>query len=71
MGCRFESSDPRRCDRCGEFLWVADEGLFCAECGVTMPCTMRVIPSPALSETAPVASNSRGDAAATNTTYIE
>jgi hypothetical protein len=70
MGCRFESGDPRKCDRCGEFLWVAEEGLYCAECGVTMPCTMRVIPPPAALETAPAASKSRGGAEATNLPYI-
>ena len=44
MGCRNDPDDPRKCERCGEFLWVAEEGLFCGECGVTMPCTMRVLP---------------------------
>jgi hypothetical protein len=46
MTCRYDSDDPRKCDRCGAFLWVVDEGLFCGECGVTMPCTMRVLPPP-------------------------
>jgi hypothetical protein len=44
MTCRYDSQDPRKCDRCGEFLWVTEVGLFCGECGVTMPCTMRVLP---------------------------
>jgi hypothetical protein len=44
MTCRYDSDDPRKCDRCGAFLWVVDEGLFCGECGVTMPCTMRLLP---------------------------
>ena len=44
MTCRNDSGDPRRCDRCGEFLWTTEEGWFCGECGVTMPCTMRVLP---------------------------
>ncbi|MGB6500424.1 MAG: hypothetical protein WBG19_03350 [Thermoplasmata archaeon] len=47
MVCRNDSDDPRKCDRCGAFLWVADEGLYCGECGVTMPCTMRLLPAPA------------------------
>jgi hypothetical protein len=46
MPCRYDSDDPRKCDRCGEFLWVADDGLFCGECGVTMPCSMRLLPMP-------------------------
>ena len=46
MTCRNDSGDPRRCDRCGAFLWVAEEGLFCGDCGVLMPCTMRVLPVP-------------------------
>jgi hypothetical protein len=44
MTCRNDPDDPRRCERCGAFLWVADEGLFCGECGVLMPCTMRLLP---------------------------
>ncbi|MGI0131510.1 MAG: hypothetical protein ACREDK_00195 [Thermoplasmata archaeon] len=44
MSCRNDTGDPHRCDRCGEVLWVADDGWFCGECGVTMPCTMRVVP---------------------------
>ena len=44
MGCRNDPDDPRKCERCGEFLWVSEDGLFCGECGVTMPCTMRVLP---------------------------
>ncbi|MGI0150913.1 MAG: hypothetical protein ACREC5_03130, partial [Thermoplasmata archaeon] len=51
MTCRYESDDPRRCDRCGEFLWVVEEGLFCAECGVTMPCTMQMKPPPVTAST--------------------
>ena len=46
MVCRNDPEDPRKCDRCGQFLWVAEEGLFCGDCGVTMPCTMRVLPVP-------------------------
>jgi len=46
MVCRNDSDDPRKCDRCGAFLWVAEEGLYCGECGVTMPCTMRLLPAP-------------------------
>ncbi len=46
MVCRYEPSDPGICERCGEVLWVAEEGLYCAECGVTMPCTMRMHPLP-------------------------
>ena len=48
MTCRNDPDDPRRCERCGAFLWVAEEGLFCGECGVLMPCTMRVLPLPAV-----------------------
>lgn len=44
MVCRNDPDDPRRCERCGAFLWVADEGLFCGDCGSLMPCTMRVLP---------------------------
>lgn len=46
MVCRNDPDDPRRCERCGAFLWVAEEGLFCGDCGVLMPCTMRVLPPP-------------------------
>jgi len=46
MGCRYDPDDPRKCERCGAFLWVAEEGLFCGECGVVMPCTMRLRPLP-------------------------
>jgi hypothetical protein len=46
MVCRYDSDDPRKCERCGEFLWVLDDGMFCGECGVTMPCTMQVRPVP-------------------------
>ncbi|MCI4364128.1 MAG: hypothetical protein L3K13_07530 [Thermoplasmata archaeon] len=45
MPCRNDSSDSRKCDRCGAFLWVAEEALFCGECGVTMPCSMRLLPA--------------------------
>ena len=48
MVCRYDSDDPRKCDRCGAFLWVAEEGLFCGDCGVLMPCTMQVRPPPIL-----------------------
>ena len=47
MVCRNDSGDPRKCDGCGQFLWVSDEGLYCGDCGVTMPCTMRLLPPPA------------------------
>ncbi len=50
MTCRNDPGDPRRCERCGAFLWVAEEGLFCGECGVLMPCTMRVLPLPETAE---------------------
>lgn len=46
MVCRNDPEDPRKCERCGEFLWVSDEGLYCGDCGVTMPCTMRILPVP-------------------------
>ncbi|HTT35082.1 MAG TPA: hypothetical protein VMH78_04360 [Thermoplasmata archaeon] len=46
MVCRWDTDDPGRCDRCGESLWVAEDGLFCGECGVTMPCSMRLLPIP-------------------------
>ncbi|HTT26571.1 MAG TPA: hypothetical protein VMH90_06410 [Thermoplasmata archaeon] len=46
MTCRRDVADPRRCDGCGEFLWVAEEGWYCGACGVTMPCTMRLLPPP-------------------------
>lgn len=48
MTCRNETDDPRKCERCGAFLWVADEGLFCGDCGVLMPCTMQLRPLPAI-----------------------
>ncbi|MFZ0698928.1 MAG: hypothetical protein WAN74_01865 [Thermoplasmata archaeon] len=47
MVCRNDSGDPLKCDRCGAYLWVAEEGMLCADCGVLMPCTMRVLPPPA------------------------
>lgn len=47
MPCRNDPEDPRKCERCGQFLWVSDEGLYCGDCGVTMPCTMRILPVPA------------------------
>ena len=46
MTCRNEPDDPRRCERCGAFLWVAEEGLYCGDCGSLMPCTMRMLPLP-------------------------
>ena len=46
MVCRNDPDDPRKCERCGAFLWVAEEGLYCGECGVVMPCTMRLLPPP-------------------------
>lgn len=46
MVCRNDPDDPRRCERCGEFLWVMDDGLVCVDCGVVMPCTMRRHPFP-------------------------
>ena len=45
MVCRNDSGDPRKCEVCGQFLWVSDEGMYCGDCGVTMPCTMRLLPS--------------------------
>jgi hypothetical protein len=53
MVCRNDPDDPRKCERCGAFLWVAEEGLFCGDCGVLMPCTMQVRPPPPNPETAP------------------
>ena len=47
MSCRNDPDDPRKCERCGAFLWVAEEGLYCGDCGSVMPCTMRVLPLPA------------------------
>jgi hypothetical protein len=47
MVCRNDPEDPRKCERCGAFLWVAEEGLYCGDCGALMPCTMRVLPPPA------------------------
>jgi len=47
VSCRNDPDDPRKCERCGQFLWVAEDGLYCGDCGVTMPCTMRVLPIPA------------------------
>jgi hypothetical protein len=44
MGCRNDPEDPRKCERCGAFLWVAEEGWYCGDCGALMPCTMRVLP---------------------------
>jgi hypothetical protein len=46
MVCRNDPGDPRKCERCGAYLWVAEEGLFCGDCGVLMPCTMQVRPMP-------------------------
>jgi hypothetical protein len=46
MSCRNDPDDPRKCDRCGAFLWVSEEGLYCGDCGSVMPCTMRVLPPP-------------------------
>ncbi|MGD0249465.1 MAG: hypothetical protein ABSB97_01020 [Thermoplasmata archaeon] len=48
MVCRNDTDDPRKCERCGAFLWVAEEGLFCGDCGVLMPCTMQVRPPPSV-----------------------
>jgi hypothetical protein len=47
MVCRNETGDPRKCEGCGQFLWVSEEGYYCGDCGVTMPCTMRILPIPA------------------------
>jgi len=44
MVCRNDPDDMRKCERCGAFLWVAEEGLYCGDCGALMPCTMRVLP---------------------------
>ena len=49
MVCRNDSGDPLKCDRCGAYLWVAEEGMFCGDCGVLMPCTMRILPLPVAS----------------------
>jgi hypothetical protein len=60
MVCRNDPDDPRKCERCGQFLWVSEEGLYCGDCGVTMPCTMRLLPPPELPDgprRAPVARN--------------
>jgi hypothetical protein len=46
MACRNDTGDPLKCERCGDYLWVLDDGMFCGECGVTMPCTMQVRPVP-------------------------
>jgi len=46
MVCRNDPDDPRKCERCGAFLWVAEEGLYCGDCGAIMPCSMRVLPPP-------------------------
>lgn len=46
MVCRNDPDDPRKCERCGAFLWVADEGWYCGDCGALMPCTMQVRPPP-------------------------
>jgi len=44
MVCRNDPDDPRKCERCGQFLWVSEDGLYCGDCGVTMPCTMQLKP---------------------------
>jgi hypothetical protein len=46
MVCRRETGDPLKCDGCGQYLWVSEDGLYCGDCGVTMPCTMRLLPRP-------------------------
>ncbi len=46
MVCRNDPDDRRKCERCGAFLWVAEEGLYCGDCGAIMPCTMRLLPPP-------------------------
>ncbi len=58
MGCRT-GDDPKRCEGCGAFLWAAEEGLFCGECGVVMPCTMRVLPLPVVPAGAPGSSTAK------------
>jgi hypothetical protein len=55
MVCRNDPSDPRRCERCGSFLWVSEEGLYCGDCGALMPCTMRVLPAETLGKGRPSA----------------
>ena len=45
MPCRYDSDDPSKCDRCGAVLWETEAGRFCGECGVTMPCSMRLLPA--------------------------
>ena len=47
MVCRNDPDDPRKCERCGQFLWVSEDGLYCGDCGVTMPCTMQLKPADA------------------------
>ena len=46
MVCRNEPDDPGKCERCGAFFQVADGGLFCGDCGIVLPYTMRVVPLP-------------------------
>jgi hypothetical protein len=48
MPCRNDPDAPGKCERCGASLWVAEEGLYCGECGSVMPCAMRVMPAPVL-----------------------
>jgi hypothetical protein len=45
MPCRYDNDDPTKCDRCGAILWETEAGRFCGECGVTMPCSMRILPA--------------------------
>ena len=63
MPCRNDPDDPRKCERCGAFLWVAEEGLYCGECGSLMPCTMRLLPPPAESPRPVTAPRSAPEAA--------
>ena len=53
MGWRNDPDDPRKCERCGSFLWVVEEGLYCGDCGSLMPCMMRVLPPPVPSAPVP------------------
>jgi hypothetical protein len=39
---------PRRCERRGALLGVAEEGLFRGEGGVAMPWTTRLLPPPSV-----------------------
>jgi hypothetical protein len=42
LTCRNDTGDERKCEGCGGWLVVLEEGLACLECGVVEPCSMRV-----------------------------